>query len=150
MDLLLCLGVDPAHFLLRDVTDHIQVVRRQVDHHAHISDAGRERPQPPAADLEDASQLACVQVLFQRLHRRVEAHDVPHHQLPAQRVGLLDQILGLILSRGNRLFDQNVAAGLHRIQRHLMVELGRHRDCEHLRPRLFKQRAVIGVSDRMV
>ena len=52
------LGVDAGHLGAGQVAHNVHVMGRQVNDHAHIAHAGRERPQPPGVDLEDPAQVA--------------------------------------------------------------------------------------------
>ena len=143
MNALLGFRVDPADVRSDDVTHDVEVVGGEVDHHAHVADARRERSLAPSVHLEHAAELAGGDSPLQLAHGRIEPFDVAHgQQAPGSRRGL-DQRASLLERRGDRLLDEEMQPALENGKAHLQVEArrDRHHDglqllaFEHLLPR---------------
>ncbi len=105
--------------------DQVDVVHREIDHHADIRHARRERSDPRDRDREDV--LALDRVL-DRLHGRIEALDVADHQRHAGALGGRDDRAAFLDVRGDRLLDQHMHAALDAGERDVVVQVGRSRD----------------------
>jgi len=147
---LLGLGIDPSGVLTGHVAHHVEVVRRQVDHHAHVADAAGEGADAAADDLEDAAQLARIEMLLERLDRGIEAHDVTHHQLTVCVMCGVDQCTGLRHRGGDGLLDQDVGPGSQGCLGNLSVVACRHRDRHQVRTLRVQHLAVVCVASAAV
>ena len=97
----------------------------EVDHHADIRHARRERPDPGDGDRED---VLVADGLGDRLHGRIEALDMADHQGHAGAARRRDDVLAFGDRRGDRLFDQHVHAALDAGERDVAMQVGRRRD----------------------
>ena len=99
------LGLDLDDFGVRQVTDDVDVMHRQVDDHPDLAHARREGAD--AGDLDRDDVLAFDGAL-DRLDRRIEPLDLTDHQHPAVGLRRIDHPLGVDDGGGDRLFDQHM------------------------------------------
>ena len=105
--------------------DQVDVVHGEVDHHADIRHARRERAD--AGDGDGQNVLAADRLL-DRLHRRIEALDVADHQRDAGPARGGDDVAPLLHRGGDRLLDQHVDAARDAVQRDLVMQMRGRRD----------------------
>jgi len=143
MDPLLGLGVQPLHISAGEMTHDVEVMRGEVDDHADVADASRERPEPPRLDLKNPADLAECDASLQLSDRRVETLDVADrkHAIGAPR---RSQKLAALFEVGrDRLLDEDMEAALQHREAGFEMEACRHGDdgriqllaVEHLIPR---------------
>ena len=89
--------------------DQVDVVHREIDHHADIRHARRERTDAGDGDRQD---VLAADRLLDRLHRRIEALDMADHQRDAGAARGGDDLAPLLDRRGDRLLDQHMDAAL--------------------------------------
>ncbi len=105
--------------------DQVDVVDREIDHHADIRHARRERTDPGDRDRQD---VLVADRFPDRLDRRIEALDMPDHQGDAGAARRIDDVLALGDGGGDRLLDENVHAALDAGERDGAMEVRRCRD----------------------
>ena len=89
------------------VADDVDVMHRQIDDHADLAHARREGAD--AGDL-DGDDLVVGDGALDRVHGRVEAFDLAHHQDAVVGLGGVYHPLGVGHGGGDRLLDQDVDA----------------------------------------
>ena len=109
--------------------DQIDVVHREVDHHADIRHARRERTD--AGDGDRQNVLVADGVL-DRFHRRIEALDMADHQRDAGRARGGDDLPPLLDRRGDRLFHHDVNAAGDAGQRDRVMQMGGRGDGDRI------------------
>ena len=108
VDALLGLGIDADRLFAAHEAHDVEIVWGQIDHDAHVADATGEGAYAATDDLEDAAQLAVIEMLLEGLDSRIEAHDVTDHQLAVDTRSKVDQGLGFVDSRSDGLLYQHV------------------------------------------
>ena len=107
----------------------VDVVRREVDRHADVADARRERTGTPARDRVDRREPATLEEQPAELeHRRVEPFDVADLQRHAAALRGVDERGGVLGRRREWLFDERGHAAFERRQRERQVRRRRRGD----------------------
>ena len=88
VDPLLGLGVEPLDFRVGEVIHDIQVVRREIDDDAHVSNSSGKRPEPARLQLAQPADLTCADAALKLADRRIESFDVPDAQHEPGTAGL--------------------------------------------------------------
>ena len=97
------LRVDARRPLAGDPAQHVGVVGGEVDRHADVADARRERARAPADDGEDAGEPALAQQLAQAQDRGVVALDVAdldRHARPARPAATIASASACVAASG--------------------------------------------------
>ena len=105
--------------------DQIDVVHGQIDDHADIRHARRERPYPGDGDREN---ILVADGVLDRLDRRIEALDVTDHQGDAGAARRGDDLAPFFDRGGDRLFHHDVDAARDAGERDIAVQMGRRRN----------------------
>ena len=146
VDTLLRLSKYAHNLRTADITHDVEVVDCQINHYSHINDPSWERPLAASIELEHATELTAVQALLERHDSRVEALDMPHHQVRLPAFCSIDQLLSLVHRESEGLLDQDMDAPLQRLQAHFEMCHGRHGDGDGLRLLRVEQMLDIGVG----
>src|SRR5262249_180334 len=121
-------GEDANWLRPEQIAGDIDVVRGQVDDHAHVPNPGWERTKPSGVQAEHAGQLVAWQQLTQRDDSRVEALDVSDGYQPLVSLRLVDDLPGLLAVGGDRLLDEYMRASADAVDRQFTVQAGGRRD----------------------
>ena len=105
--------------------DQVDVVHGEIDHHADIRHARRERADAGDGDRQD---ILVADRLLDRLDRRIEPLDVADHQRDAGAPRGRDDGASLLDRRGDRLLDQHVHAALDAGEREIPMQMGGRSD----------------------
>src|SRR5690606_5228858 len=103
------------------VAHDIQIMHRKVDDDTDISDPRREWPLAMRVHLKDTPEPTRCNLLFQSNDSRVEAFDVPDHQLYAFLFGSSDDFTSFIQIKCNGLFDQKGDPTIDDLQSYIPV-----------------------------
>ena len=104
----------------------------EIDHHADIGHARRERTD---AGDRDGENVLALERLLDGLHRRIEALDMADHQRDAGRARRGDDLAPLLDIRGDRLFHQHVNAARDAFERQFVMQVGGRGDGDRIEPR---------------
>src|SRR6185312_13866836 len=102
--------------------DQVDIVDREVNHHADIRHARRKRADTRNGDRQN---ILAADGFLDRLDRGIESLDVTDHQGNAGPMRRVDDLTALFHRRGNRLLHHHVDAARDAAQRDFLVEMGR-------------------------
>src|SRR5262249_25062537 len=113
---------------IREPTDQIDIVDRQINHHANVRHARRKRPDAGDAD---GQYVFSPDRFLDRFDGRIETFDVANHQAHAGAACGADNLPPLLDRRRDGLFHHDVDAVSDTGKRDVPMQMsrGRDRDC---------------------
>ena len=109
--------------------DQVDVVDREVDDHADVRHPWREWPDPGDGDRKD---VLILDRPLDRLHRRIEALDMADHERHTGAAGGRDDGVALLDRWSDRFLDHDMNAARNALQREVVMQMRRRRDCNRV------------------
>ena len=125
--------------------DDREIVRREVPHHVHVVLEHAE-VDADAVDVTEVAELALVEELLHLPHRRAVDERVVDHQGEALLVGERDHPLRVGDGVRERLLDEDVLAGLERLDRERRVRAHGRGDGDGIDVGALQERVEVGLA----